>query len=80
MTNEDLHDASKYYYGRYKYDLVYSGLNVNYLLHYMMSNSKKASGKVKSKDDMRKYKDAVMWGAQVAGERLPRACARPSML
>ena len=71
VTNEDLHDASKYYYGRYKYDLVYSGLNVNYLLHYMMSNSKKASGKVKSKDDMRKYKDAVMWGAQVAGERLP---------
>jgi hypothetical protein len=26
---------------------------------------------LKSHDDMRKYKDAIMWGAKVAGQQLP---------
>ena len=70
VTNEDLNDESKFYYRRYKYDLVYSGMNVNYLLQFMMSTYRKASGNVKGIQDMRKYKDAVMWGAKTVGERL----------
>ena len=66
MTNRDLNDESKFYYKRYKYDFVYSGMNVKYLLLYMMSNNKKTTGKVKSNQDMRKYKDAVLWGARIA--------------
>ena len=70
VTNRDLNDESKFYYKRYKYDFVYSGMNVKYLLLYMMSNQKKATGKFKSNQDMRKYKDAVLWGAMIARERL----------
>ena len=40
VTDEDLIDESKFYYNHYQYDFVYSGMNVNYLLHYMMSTSK----------------------------------------
>ena len=35
-----------------------------------MSTMKKANGKVKSLQDVRKYKDAILWGAKVAGQRL----------
>ena len=31
----------------------------------------KPDGKIKSKTDLWKYKDAIMWGATVAGEQLP---------
>ena len=67
----DLANPSKFYYNRYKLDLVYTGLNVKYVLHFLMSNKLKPNGKIKSVGDMRKYKDAILWGAKIAGERLP---------
>jgi len=36
-----------------------------------MSTMKKANGKVKSLQDVRKHKDAILWGAKAAGQRLP---------
>lgn len=52
-------------------DLVYNRLNVDYDLNFLASTKIRADGKVKSYQDSRKYKDAILWGAQVAGERLP---------
>ena len=69
----DLSDDTKYYFQKHKKDLVYSGLNVKFVLHFLMSNKHKKDDpkKLKSIEDMRKYKDAIMWGAKVVGQRLP---------
>jgi hypothetical protein len=72
VLDQDLHTPSKYYFGRHKKDLVYKGLNVKYVLHFLLRNKRKADGKLKSNEDLRKYKDAIMWGSAIAGERLPR--------
>ena len=71
VSNSDLKNPTKFYFNRYKEDLVYTGLNVLMIKRYLMSTMKKANGKVKSLQDVRKYKDAILWGAKVAGQRLP---------
>ena len=71
VSAEDLAIPSNYYYNRYKEDIVYSGLNVNFLKHFHVKNKWKSDGKLKSWDDQGKYKDALMWGAKIKGERLP---------
>jgi hypothetical protein len=71
LSEGELQDESKFHFNRYKYDLVYKGLNVKYVLHFLMSTKTKTNGKIKGHQDVRKYKDAIMWGANVAGERLP---------
>jgi hypothetical protein len=71
VSAQDLVNESKFYYGRHKVDLIYKGFNVKYLLHYLMTTTRKANGKMKSHQDVRKYKEAIMWAASVVGERLP---------
>ena len=70
VTDEMRADRSKYYFDK-KEDLIYSGLNVNFLMYYLASTDKNAAGKLKSKGDIRKYRDAVSWGSKMAGEPLP---------
>ena len=38
-----------------------------------MQTTRKKDGKLKSLTDLQKYKDAIMWGAQISGELLPAA-------
>jgi len=71
VTKDELNDGSKFYYGRYHYDLIYTGLNVTYVLHFLLNNKSKENGKLKSITDLRKYRDAILWGAEIAGHRLP---------
>jgi len=72
VTEEEGTDETKYFYDWwYKQDIIYSGINDRFLLHFLVSTKKKEDGKYKSFEDMRKYKDAIMWGAKVQGERLP---------
>lgn len=72
VPEEEGKDETKYFYDwRYKQDLIYSGLNDQFILHFLVSTKKKEDGKFKSFEDMRKYKDAIMWGAKIQGERLP---------
>jgi len=47
------------------------GLNVKYVLQFLMSTKIKSNGKIRGCQDMRKYKDAIMWEANVSDERLP---------
>ena len=71
ISQTELQDVTKFHFNRYKHDLVYKGLNVKYVLHFLMATKLKPNGKIKGHQDVRKYKDAIMWGANVAGERLP---------
>ena len=41
------HDVSMLHCGHYNYDLVYTGLNVKYVLHFLVSTKYKANGKLK---------------------------------
>lgn len=54
-----------------KYDLVYNGLNSNFLKAFLTTKIKKVNGKTCSYPQIRKYFDAVMFGAREAKERLP---------
>jgi hypothetical protein len=73
VTEDDLNNRTKFYFQRYKSDLKYSGINVDYVLHFLMQNDTKADGKLKSFQDIRKYRDAILWGSKVADERMPQA-------
>jgi hypothetical protein len=72
VAADDLNDATKYFFsGHFTEDLIYAGLNEQFVLHFLVSTKEKENGKLKSVEDIRKYKDAIMWGATEACERLP---------
>ena len=72
VSEEDQHDKSMYFFdGAFKKDLVYTGLNIDYVLKFLMKTKKKQDGKLKSEGDLKKYKDAIMWGAQIVDNQLP---------
>jgi hypothetical protein len=49
VTEDDLNDRTKLYFQFYKFDLKYSGINVDYVLHSFMQNDTKADdGKLDS--------------------------------
>ena len=73
VGEEELNDETKFFYGRYKLDLMYPGLNYKFVLHFLLSTKMKKDGNFKSYPDLRKYKDAIMWGAKIAKQRLPTA-------
>ena len=76
-TPAEMNDPSLYFYNHYEYDLVYSGFNVMYLLKFLVAQKKKKASDsntnnqaIQSYDDIRKYRDAVHWGARVRNESL----------
>ena len=70
LTQEEIADRTKYYF-KEKEDLIYTGLYVQFFMFFLSSTDKRADGKLKSHEDLRKYRDAVQWGAKSAGEHLP---------
>lgn len=70
LTPEEISDRTKFYFGKQE-DLVYSRFNVEVLLFFYSDSDRRADGKLKSHDDLRKYRDCLLWGAKMAGERLP---------
>ena len=71
VSEEHLNDESKFYFGKHKLDLVYTGLDYKFILDFLMNTKFKDNGKLKSNQDIRKYKDAILWGAKTAKQRLP---------
>lgn len=72
VEEPELSDVTKFYFGRFKEDIRYEGLNDQFLLHFLVSTKKKADNKtLKSVEDMRKYKDAIMWAAGISELLLP---------
>ena len=63
----------------HKKDLNYGGFNASVFMAFLAETRVKNVGEVdptkhilKSFGDMRKYGDAIQWGAEMAGERLPQ--------
>jgi hypothetical protein len=52
-------------------DLRYQGLNVDFIKLYMAARKVKADGKILSHGHIRKYHDAILWGAEKAAQTLP---------
>ena len=74
MSEEDQKDITLYYFdGAYKKDIVYSGMNVKMFLKFLMQKKELGNGKVASFNDIRKYKDAVIWGSKTLKTPLPMA-------
>jgi hypothetical protein len=79
LRDEDINDEDKYHFGNTR-DIKYAGLNHVNLLNFFVNNirhpptEKYPKGKLKSKEDIRKYKNAIEWGAEMAGERLSSKC------
>ena len=73
VSEPDLSDPSKYYFNYYKRDLIYTGFNVKFLIAFLLKTKYKqgATGKIKQFGDIRKYKDAILWGSSIAQSPLP---------
>ena len=71
VSQEELTKPSLYFYNKYCEDIIYSGLNYKFVLEFLSKTKVKNDGNIKSFEDIRKYKDAILWGSIVRGERLP---------
>ena len=75
LSDAEIATANKYYFNKTR-DLVYSGFRVDIFKAFLSSTKVKKIDEdgneiLKSPEDLRKYGDAVMWGAQIVGQRLP---------
>ena len=52
-------------------DLIYCGLNVKFIKAFLAHAKKKKNGKICSNSNIRKYKDAILWGSSQAKSPLP---------
>ena len=70
LSEVDLGDIDKFYHNN-KYDLIYDGLNVKFIKAFFGKIKTKENGNLCSFVHIRKYKDAILWGAKVAKCALP---------
>jgi hypothetical protein len=70
LTEEDVSDADMFWW-KNEYDLIYAGLNVKMIKAFLGWQKKKSNGKTCSHVQLRKYNDAIIWGAKSANQRLP---------
>lgn len=70
LTEEELGDEEKYYWKNTE-DIIYEGLNVKVFLLFLASLKVKSTGKIISYVSLRKYIDALKWGANQAEQLLP---------
>lgn len=70
LPEEEIARTTRYMFGE-REDLIYTGINAQFLVAFLSSTDKRTDGKLKSYEDIRKYRDSVLWGAKVAGERMP---------
>ena len=61
-------------YWKNKFDIVYSGLNTKFLKVFLVMKIVKLNGKTSSYEHIRKYFDAVQFGAKETGVLLPDSC------
>lgn len=72
LTEAELGDEDKFWW-KNKHDLVYEGMNVKMVTAFLASKKEKSNGKKSSYDNLRKYHDAILYGAKQAGKRLPQS-------
>ena len=70
LSNEEKNDPDVFHYRNEK-DLVYEGMNPKYIKSFLSSKKVKSNGNLYSFPDIRKYKDAIQWGANQVSAALP---------
>jgi len=70
LSAEERADPDMFFH-RNTEDIVYAGLNVQMILSFMAHKKKKPNGKICSHVQIRKYNDAILWGASQAKQLLP---------
>ena len=78
LSEEEIQDPSKFHHKNQR-DLIYAGLNVNILKTFLSVHKVKALSTRNPKenvyvcrDHLRKYDDAIKWGAKQAGQELSK--------
>ena len=71
VTDEQQADPRRHYYGK-THDLKYSGLNVEIIKAFLSTVKKKENGQFCSFTNIRKFHDAILFGATEAREVLPQ--------
>jgi len=70
LSPEERADPDMFFH-RNTEDIVYAGLNVQMILSFMAHKKRKPNGKICSHVQIRKYNDAILWGANQAKQLLP---------
>ena len=65
LTDEQKQDRSSFHY-KNTHDLVYQGINIKYVKAFLGQKKKKENGKTCSHVNIRKYHDAILFGAEKA--------------
>jgi hypothetical protein len=67
LTEEDMANEDMYWW-KNKHDLVYEGMNVKMVKAFLADKKTKANGKTSSHEHLRKYNDAILYGAKKVGQ------------
>ena len=70
LTDGDIDNLDQHW-NKNDRDLIYRGLNVKFIKAFMAHAKKKKNGKICSNSNIRKYKDAILWGSKQASSPLP---------
>ena len=70
VKGEEKKDYNLFWYKNNE-DIVYSGLNIKFVKAFLAHSKIKANGKMCSNYNLRKYKDAILWGSSKAEQPLP---------
>ena len=71
LSEEERNDELLHYH-HCTHDLIYQGLNVDFVLAYMAANKvKQSNNKLYSFSHMRKIHDAILFGSKMAKEKMP---------
>ena len=70
VTDEEKMDCNLFWYKNDE-DIVHRGLNIKFVKAFLAHSKIKANGKMCSNSNLRKYKDAIVWGSSKAKQPLP---------
>ena len=70
LSEEERADPELFHYNN-RHDLKYQGMNVAIILAFFATKKTKTNGKTTSFSHIRKYHDAILFGAEKVKERLP---------
>jgi hypothetical protein len=70
LSEAQLEDEDMFWW-KNKLDLIYEGMNVGMIKAFLAFKKQKENGKCSSHVQLRKYNDAILWGAKTCHQRLP---------
>ena len=71
VLTEEKKVSIDHHWNKHDRNLVYTGLNVKFVKAFLAQVKKEKNGKLCSNSNIRKYKDAILWGSSQAKSPLP---------